>query len=650
MSVVLTINGQTYDYPTTGDEDWGPEATDWAVAVSSGLLQKTGGLFQLLAEVDFGSAFGIKSLYYKSRTTNVASTGNIRLAVSDGIYWRNNTNSGNLGLTIDASDNLLFNGNILGGISGVQNTDSIDLAIVGGDLEATLNISSDAADVNFQPVDLSIETDGLKAQISDADIFAALPIATNLVTGLLSNTDWVTFNSKQSALTFNDTNSINVTVSTGTVTNDLRLSVASPDVGYINATNSIETDGLQTQVPIMVGDSGSGGASGTVPAPASGDAAANKFLKADGTWVAPSPLLIENAQTGTTYTLALSDAFKLVTMANASECTLTVPANGTIAFPIGTVVQVMQTGAGSMIIEPAVGVTVNSLGGNVRSEGQYAESTLVKVGTNSWYLYGELISEFIVATGGTITTDGDYKVHSFTTSSNFIITAGGGTVESLVIAGGGSGGSVPGGGGGGGGGGAGGLIYTTPGAFYGTGTYAITVGAGGTSNTNGNNSVFDTVTASGGGAGGNSTTAGQTGGSGGGGSGQVAGNAGGTGTGGQGNNGGTGNQVGSFAGGGGGGRGGAGGNSSTNVGGNGGTGTSNSITGSAVTYASGGGGGTGGGTPGTASAGGGANGANNAIGIAATANTGGGGGGAGGVGVAGGAGGSGIVILRYKFQ
>lgn len=81
-----------------------------------------------------------------------------------------------------------------------------------------------------------------------------------------------------------DTDSIDLTETAGDLTADLNLSVAAPDAGNINSVNSIETDGLQVQVPILVGDSGSGGVAGVVPAPASGDAAADKFLKADGTW------------------------------------------------------------------------------------------------------------------------------------------------------------------------------------------------------------------------------------------------------------------------------------------------------------------------------------------------------------------------------
>lgn len=102
----------------------------------------------------------------------------------------------------------------------------------------------------------------------------------------------------------NDTNSIDLTVSSGALSADLKISVAVADAGNINAINSIETDGLQTQVAILVGDSGSGGAAGVVPAPTSGDAASNKFLKADATWsVIPFvDAISNNTFTGTTIT------------------------------------------------------------------------------------------------------------------------------------------------------------------------------------------------------------------------------------------------------------------------------------------------------------------------------------------------------------
>src|SRR3990167_5234188 len=60
-------------------------------------------------------------------------------------------------------------------------------------------------------------------------------------------------------------------------------------------------------------------------------------------------------------------------------------------------------------------------------------------------------ASFITATGGTITTDGDYKVHTFTASGTFEVTSNSGNVWYLAVAGGGGGGPISGGGGGAGG-------------------------------------------------------------------------------------------------------------------------------------------------------------------------------------------------------
>ena len=271
-----------------------------------------------------------------------------------------------------------------------------------------------------------------------------------------------------------------------------------------------------------------------------------------------------------------------------------------------------------------------------------------------------------VATGGTITTAGNFKIHSFTSSGTFTVSSGAGGVEYLVVAGGGAGGS--------GGGGAGG--YRTNSAFNHAVTaqaYSITVGAGGTGWTvadtdppagvDGSNSVFDSITSTGGGGGGGGSTGaadgvGRTGGSGGGGGarGEAGTSTGGAGTAGQGSAGGsTPNQAPSpYAGSGGGGASAVGtnGNAAGDTGGNGGAGTATAITGTWATYAGGGGGGVwdaGGVSGGSGGAGGGGAGGNNAAGTAGTANTGGGGGG-GGPTTLSGNGGSGIVIVKYKFQ
>jgi len=306
---------------------------------------------------------------------------------------------------------------------------------------------------------------------------------------------------------------------------------------------------------------------------------------------------------------------------------------------------------------------------------------------------------FIAATGGTVTTDGDFKVHAFTGDGDFIVSAVGNPVGSdkvdyLVVAGGGGGGADRAGGGGAGG-------FRTGQVPGGTGlpvsvtTFPITVGGGGAAGTYpnatpgcaGSNSVFSSITSAGGGAGAQGGAVGGNGGSGGGGGGQ--GGPGGCslqpgGTGNtppvsppQGNNGGTGagpnapTDTDTRGSGGGGGAGGVGTAAVTGSfpgcgsGGNGGPGSPvTAIFGCAPkpfygptsgVYAGGGGGGTrvGTNTGGDGGPGGGGDGGdpNAPTAGAGVANTGGGGGGAeGGPTYDGAAGGKGIVIIRYKFQ
>lgn len=99
-----------------------------------------------------------------------------------------------------------------------------------------------------------------------------------------------------------------------------------------------------------------------------------------------------NAQTGTTYTLVLADAHKLVTLSNASAITLTVPPNSSVAFETGDQVNLLQLGAGQVTVAAGSGVTLRSEGSKVKLTGQYALATLVKIGTDEWVLVGNLTS------------------------------------------------------------------------------------------------------------------------------------------------------------------------------------------------------------------------------------------------------------------
>lgn len=119
-SVNVTLNGTTYAIPVSGERGWGSAVTSWIQAASSHLLQKTGGTFTLGADVDFGSSFGLKSAYYKSRHATPATTGQVRLGNTEGIFWRNAANGANLGLSVDASNILTFNGNPIIGTAALS--------------------------------------------------------------------------------------------------------------------------------------------------------------------------------------------------------------------------------------------------------------------------------------------------------------------------------------------------------------------------------------------------------------------------------------------------------------------------------------------------------------------------------------------------
>ncbi|PRH82640.1 hypothetical protein [Arenimonas caeni] len=97
----------------------------------------------------------------------------------------------------------------------------------------------------------------------------------------------------------------------------------------------------------------------------------------------------ENVQTGTSYTLVLADAFKLVAMDNATANTVTVPPNSSVAFPLGTRIDLSQDGAGQTTIVADTGVTIRTPE-TLKLRKQRAKATLIKRGADTWDLEGNL--------------------------------------------------------------------------------------------------------------------------------------------------------------------------------------------------------------------------------------------------------------------
>jgi hypothetical protein len=150
------------------------------------------------------------------------------------------------------------------------------------------------------------------------------------------------------------------------------------------------TQSIQAQIDAGGGDplatalTGFSSGAGTLSA---ADTILQGFNKLDGN-VDTLKHVVSNTQTDS-YQLVLADDGKLIIMNKGSANDLTVPANATVAFPIGTQIAIQQLGAGQTTIVAAGGVTLQATPG-LKISAQYGTATLLKTATNTWVVAGLL--------------------------------------------------------------------------------------------------------------------------------------------------------------------------------------------------------------------------------------------------------------------
>jgi len=92
----------------------------------------------------------------------------------------------------------------------------------------------------------------------------------------------------------------------------------------------------------------------------------------------------------TSYTLVQSDEGKVIDITSVSNETLTIPAESSVNFTVGSQFVIVRSGSGELAVSPDIGVTINSAQGNLSLNYQYSAATLIKTGSDIWYLFGDL--------------------------------------------------------------------------------------------------------------------------------------------------------------------------------------------------------------------------------------------------------------------
>ncbi len=218
-SVTVVVNGSNHTIPQTNEKGWGANVTSWIQAISAATLQKNGGTFTLTGEVNLGATYGLLGPYYKSATSNISTAGVLRLARADTIGWRNQANGGNLLLSVDTSDRLLFNGAILPTLATSTFTDSGFYLADDGDATKKLQFQASGITTGTTRTLTAPNFDGTIATLAGTETLTNKTLNGNTATTLVSGSGTFVHNTSGTITAPNATDTLVGKATTDTLTN-----------------------------------------------------------------------------------------------------------------------------------------------------------------------------------------------------------------------------------------------------------------------------------------------------------------------------------------------------------------------------------------------------------------------------------------------
>jgi hypothetical protein len=180
----------------------------------------------------------------------------------------------------------------------------------------------------------------------------------------------------------------------GLETDTLKVKIGNGSTAW----NSLAYQGAGTVTSITAGTGLSGGtitSTGTIAIDSTVATLTGTQTLTNKTLTDPKINLAFTADSGASYTAVLTDNGKVVTMDNGSGNTFRLPTNASVAFPIGTQINVLQIGAGQTTIQAVTSgtTTIQSTGASAAApklRARYSAATCVKAATDLWYVFGDI--------------------------------------------------------------------------------------------------------------------------------------------------------------------------------------------------------------------------------------------------------------------